>query len=184
MTTFWIGFAVLGGALVVIAIARFIRGLVPQSEMRDVPMTALETLGWVGLAVTGLVTAGLGVLVAVVGVTDLQEADSARFIFWLILIVGIGVWLAAWIALRRRNGGVVADERDRVVLARSLSVESMVVLLSLVTWTVVLTEAFWDDGTVPLAYLQLLFWTTLIGGAMGRSLGIVLGYRREIDTDA
>jgi hypothetical protein len=168
----------------VIAIARFIRSLVPQSEMRDVPMTALETLGWVGLAVSGFVAAGLGVLVAVVGVTDFQEKDSARLIFWLMLIAGIGVWLAAWIALRPRNGRVVADERDRVVLARSFSVESMVVLLSLVTWTVVLTEAFWDDGTVPLAYLQLLFWTTLIGGAMGRSLGIVLGYRREIDTDA
>lgn len=184
MTAFWIGIAAIGCALTLIAVARIIAGMRPQPEMRDVPMTALETLGWVGVAVTGVLGAGLGILVAIVGVTDFQEDDTARFIFWLMLIVGIGVWAAAWAALRRRTGGVVADERDRAILARSFSVESMVVLVSLVVWTVTLTEAFWDEGAVPVAYLQLLFWTTLIGGAMGRSLGIVLGYRREIETDA
>jgi hypothetical protein len=76
------------------------------------------------------------------------------------------------------------DERDRAVLARSFSVESMVVLVSLVAWTVGLTEAFWDEGSIPVAYLQLLFWSTLVGGAMGRSLGIVLGYRRGVAVDA
>ena len=78
----------------------------------------------------------------------------------------------------------MVDERDRAILAQSFSVESVVVLLSLVAWTVILTEVFWDEGAVPIAYLQLLFWTTFVGGALGRSLGIVLGYRREITVDA
>jgi hypothetical protein len=78
----------------------------------------------------------------------------------------------------------VVDERDRAILARSLSVESMIVLLSLVVWTVVLTEVYWDEGVAPVGYFQLLFWSTFVGGAFGRSLGIVMGYRREIPVDA
>lgn len=69
-------------------------------------------------------------------------------------------------------------------MARSFSVESMVVLVSLVAWTVGLTESFWDEGSIPISYIQLLFWTTFVGGAMGRSLGIILGYRRELTVDA
>ena len=76
------------------------------------------------------------------------------------------------------------DERDREILARSFSVESMLVILSLAAWTVILTEVFWDEGAVPLGYLQLIFWSTFILGAFGRSLGIVLGYRREPLVDA
>jgi hypothetical protein len=63
-------------------------------------------------------------------------------------------------------------------------VESVIVLLMLVTWTIVLTEVYSDDGVLPVAYLQLIFWSTFIGGAFGRSLGIVMGYRREIVADA
>lgn len=184
MNTVWIAGAVLGGILVFAAVVRIGRSLWPQSEMRGLPMTSLETLGWVGVGVTGAIGVGLGVLVSIVGVSDFHEEESARLIFWLMLIVGIGVLVTFWAVLKRRSGDVVADERDRAILARSFSVETMVVLVSLVGWTVVLTEVFWDEGAVPIAYLQLLFWTTLIGGALGRSLGIVLGYRREIDGDA
>lgn len=184
MNVVWIVVAVLGAALGLVGLLRVIRSLRPQPEMSGLPMTALETLGWVGVGVTGAVGAGLGVLVSVVGAAGFHEDRSARFIFWLMLILGIGIWTSAWAVIRRRAGTVVADERDRAILARSFSVESMVVLLSLVAWTVGMTEVFWDEGAVPLAYLQLLFWTTLIGGALGRSLGIVLGYRREIDVDA
>jgi hypothetical protein len=180
----WITVAVLGGILFVIALSRVIGGLRPQPEMRGLPMTALELLGWVGVCVAGAIGAGLGVLVAIVGVTGFHEEPAARFTFWLMLLVGIGVWATTWMVLKRRGGAIVADERDRAILARSFSVESMIVLVSLVGWTVGLTEAFWDEGAVPIAYLQLLFWTTLIGGGLGRSLGIILGYRREITVDA
>ena len=69
-------------------------------------------------------------------------------------------------------------------ISRSLSVESMIVLLSLVAWTVVLTEVYWDEGVAPVGYFQLIFWSTFVAGAFGRSLGIVMGYRREISVDA
>lgn len=183
-TVLWISLGVLGGVLALYGLTQFARSTWPRADMGGSPATPLERLGWVGLVVTAMVLVGVVIMIVVVGVDGFHEDPAARFIFWLILMGGIGVWAGAWVILKRRSGGVVVDERDRAILARSFSVESMVVLLSLVAWTVILTEVFWDQGAVPIAYLQLLFWTTFVGGALGRSLGIVLGYRREITVDA
>ena len=183
MVVLWIALGILGGVLVAGVLGRFMWRIRPQEGTRGLPTTPLERLGWLGLAIAGALGIGLGALVAVYGATGFQEESTPRGIFWVLMVVGIGVWTSFWYAIDRRQGGAVVDERDRAILARSLSVEAMFVLLSLVAWTVTLTEIFWDEGAVPIAYLQLLFWTTLIGGAFGRSLGIILGYRREIIVD-
>jgi hypothetical protein len=183
MSMVWITLVVLGGLLAVVALARFALLYRPQSEMSGLPTTPLEKLGWIGLGVTTAVGFGIATLVAVVGATGFQENGAARVTFTLLMFGGIAVWSVSWYLISRRGDGAVVDERDRAILARSLSVESVVVLLSLVAWTVALTEAFWDEGALPLGYLQLVFWSTLIAGAFGRSLGIVLGYRREITVD-
>lgn len=184
MSLVWGTLAILGLGVLVVAMGRIVRAYRPDPELRNVPATPLERLGWVGLATTGGVLAGMAILVLVFGVEGFHEQPSARISFWLVLLVGVGVWTVSWYLTKRAEGNVALDERDRAVLARSFSVESMVVLVSLVAWTVGLTEVFWDEGSVPVAYLQLLFWTTFIGGAMGRSLGIILGYRRGIAVDA
>lgn len=184
MSTVWMAIAVVGAIVFIAAIARFFRNLRLQAEMGVQPMTPLEKLGWVGLAVTGAVGAGLAILVAIAGMSFFDDNSLARGIFWLLIAGGMGAWFAAWRLIKHRSGETSVDERDRAILARSFSVESLVVLLSLLTWTVSLTEVFSKDGVMPLAYLQLIFWSTFIGGAFGRSLGIVLGYRREIPIDA
>jgi hypothetical protein len=183
MDVLWGILAVLGLGLMVVALGRVVRGYLPDPELRSLPATPLERLGWVGLAATGGVLAGMAVILLVFGVDGFHEEPLARISFWLVLLIGVGVWTVSWY-LTKRRGGLALDERDRAVLARSFSVESIIVLLSLVAWTVGLTEAFWDEGSVPVAYLQLLFWSTFIGGAMGRSLGVILGYRRGIAVDA
>jgi hypothetical protein len=183
VSALWVTLSVVGLLLMVVALARIAQSYRPDPSLGDLPATPLERLGWVGLAVTGAVAGGLAILVLVFGVEGFQDQSGARFSFWLLLLAGLGVWVAAWYRTKR-SGSLVMDERDRAVLARSFSVESMVVLVSLVAWTVGLTEAFWDEGSIPVAYLQLLFWSTLVGGAMGRSLGIVLGYRRGVAVDA
>ena len=76
------------------------------------------------------------------------------------------------------------EKGPRPILARSLSVESMIVLLSLVAWTVGLTEAFQEHGAIPIGYLQLLFRTTFVAGIFGRSLGIILGCRQGATPNA
>ena len=184
MATVWITLAVIGGVVVIGAIGWFLWRHRPQSEMSGVPTAPLERLGWIGLGVTLVIGIGLAILVALVGTDFIDENTTARGIFWLLMIVGFGAWGASWYVIKRRSGGAVVDERDRAILARSLSVESVIVLLLLVTWTIVLTEMYWDEGVMPIAYLQLIFWTTFIGGAFGRSLGIVMGYHREIVVDA
>lgn len=183
MTVIWIGLAVVGVAIVVVVLGRFAWALRPQAAMSGLPSTALERLGWLGLGITGAVGAGLAALVAFFGAAGFNDDPTARGIFWILALVGMCVWFGAWFVIKRRQGGAVVDERDRAILARSLSVESVFVLFSLVAWTVALTEVFWDEGAVPIAYLQLLFWTTLIGGLFGRSLGILLGYRQETSVD-
>ncbi len=184
MDNVWIALAIVAGIIFMAALGRRAWTLRPQPGMSGLPTSPLEKLGWVGIAVTLTVGAGLTLIVFTQGASFFEDNGAARGVFWLLLMGAIGVWSAAWRIIKRRSGGAVVDERDRAILARSLSVESIVVLLSLVTWTVALTETFGDEGAVPLAYLQLIFWSTLIIGAFGRSLGIVLGYRREVTVDA
>lgn len=179
MATVWITLAVIGGVLVIGTVGRFLWNLRPQPEMSGVPTAPLERLGWIGLGVTLVIGIGLAVLVALVGTDFIDENTTARG-----MIVGFGAWGASWYLIKRRSGGAIIDERDRAILARSLSVESVIVLLLLVTWTIALTEIYRDEGVMPIAYLQLIFWTTFIGGAFGRSVGIVMGYHREIIVDA
>jgi hypothetical protein len=180
MSTVWITLAVLGGVIFIAATGRFVWGLRPQPEMGGLPATPLERLGWVGLGITSVIGLGLATLVAFRGASGFQEDAT----FSILMLVGIGVWAAASYATKRRTGAVIVDERDRAILARSLSVESVTVMMSLVAWTVVLTLVYSGDGAVPVEYLQLIFWSTFVGGAFGRSLGIVSGYHRELSVDA
>lgn len=184
MNVVWISLAALGAILMVVAVGRFAWNLRPQPGIGGQPITPLERLGWIGLGITTVVGLGLATLIIFGGATAFHEDATSRTMFWILLVSGIGVWMASWTVIKRRSGGPVVDERDRAILARSLSVESVIVLVSLVAWTVTLTEVYWEEGAIPIAYLQLLFWSTFIGGAFGRSLGIVMGYRREITVDA
>ena len=184
MTMVWIALAGLGGLLAVAAIGRSAWRLRPQPELGGLPTTPMEKLGWVGLAVTTAVGSGLATLVAFEGASFFEEETTARYAFWLLVWGGVGAWLAARHVINRGSGEPAVDERDRAILAQSLNVGSMIVLLSLVTWTVALTEVYGDGRAVPIAYVQLIFWSTFIGGAFGRSLGVVLGYHREVAIDA
>jgi MFS family permease len=184
MLVVWILAAGLGGIGLLVALYRFVRQLWPESHDEELPATPLERLGWIGLWITVAVGLAMVILVAIGGATDFYQDDATRGIFTVVLLVGVAAWFAAWHVLSRHAGSAVVDERDRAILARSFSVESVLVILSLVAWTVSLTEVFWDEGAVPIGYLQLIFWSTFILGAFGRSLGIVLGYRREPRVDA
>ena len=180
----WLWLAVLGAVLFAFGLARFFGAFRRGADMSDLPPTPLERLGRVGLAVTAALGLGLAALVGVRGVADFVDDGATRTAFYLMLLGAAAVWLVAWRRLRGPAGTTVIDERDRAIQARSFTVESVLVILSLVAWTVTLTEVFWQQGAVPLGYLQLIFWSTFIAGAFGRALGIVLGYRREPSVDA
>lgn len=184
MQMVWIIVGGLGALLVVGLFVRFVQGLRPLRRIEELPATPLERLGWIGVWVTLAIGVGIGVLVALRGAAGFYEDGTSRGIFTILLLLGVVAWAVAWRVLSRPAGSAVVDERDREVLARSFSVETLVVILSLVAWTISLTEVFRDEGAVPIGYLQLIFWSTFVAGAFGRSLGIVLGYRREPLVDA
>ena len=72
------------------------------------------------------------------------------------------------------------DERDRLIIAKAPRVQYLAVLFSLVAWTIVLTEAFRDQGQVPIIYLTLIMISTLIISTIAQSAGILIGYGRSI----
>lgn len=182
MRNLWI---ILGWAGAIAALVALVRVFTKwRSVGEPLPATPLERLGRIGLLITISLGFGLLAIVAVDGAGGFYGTGTSRGVFTVVLTAGIGGWVVAWRMVRRPTGRVVIDERDRAILARSFSVESLLVILSLVAWTIGLTEIFRDEGAVPLGYIQLIFWSVFIAGAFGRSLGIVLGYRKEPMVDA
>ena len=68
------------------------------------------------------------------------------------------------------------DERDRRIIERSSWAQWLAVIFTLVAWTIALTEIYQDQGQVPIAFLKLIFMSTLIIGTLAQSLGILVGY--------
>jgi hypothetical protein len=69
------------------------------------------------------------------------------------------------------------DERDRLIMERSSRAQWLAVIFTLIAWTIALTEIYHDQGEVPIAFLQLIFMSTLIISTLAQSLGILVGYR-------
>ena len=96
----------------------------------------------------------------------------------------IGVPLAYLMVVNltlRRPGQV--DERDRLIMERAPRVQFLAVLFSLIAWVIVLTEAFRDQGQVPVIYLTLMMISALIVSTIAQSLGILIGYWRGVGRD-
>ncbi len=68
------------------------------------------------------------------------------------------------------------DERDRLIIEKSSRAQWLAVIFTLVVWTIALTEAYRDQGQVPLTFLKLIFTSTLIISTLAHSFGILVGY--------
>ena len=70
------------------------------------------------------------------------------------------------------------DERDKMILERAAKVQWMAVILSLVAWVMGLSEHYHVQGQIPVIYLSLIFFSTLIVSTLAQSVGILFGYWR------
>ena len=70
------------------------------------------------------------------------------------------------------------DERDKTIIEKSAKVQWMAVVLSLVAWVIGLSEHFHTQGQIPVIYLSLIFFSTLIASTLAQSVGILFGYWR------
>lgn len=68
------------------------------------------------------------------------------------------------------------DERDKRIVAGSGHAQWMAAIVSLVFWTIVLTEVYHEQGQVPIAFLNLIVASTLVVGTLAQAAGILLGY--------
>jgi hypothetical protein len=70
------------------------------------------------------------------------------------------------------------DERDKTVIERAVKAQWWAVVLSLVGWIIGLSEHYHAQGQIPVIFLSLIFFSTLIASTLAQSIGILYGYWR------
>ena len=138
-------------------------------------MAPLQKRALYGLAF-GVVWAVAIIVVFIVkgGVSTFSEDQGFRLIIdglWVGGLIFSGILM---LTLRKKSQ---VDERDRLILGRAPVVQLWAVIFSLVIWTIVLTESYWDQGIPPI-FMYLVFMSTLIVSAVAQSIGILIGYWR------
>ncbi|MFC2017601.1 hypothetical protein ACFLUD_04230 [Chloroflexota bacterium] len=108
------------------------------------------------------------------GVSTFSEDQGFRLIIDGLWVGGLIFYGILMLTLRKQSQ---VDERDRLILGRAPVVQLWAVIFSLVIWTIVLTESYWDQGIPPI-FMYLVFMSTLIVSAVAQSIGILIGYWR------
>jgi hypothetical protein len=180
MDTFYFVIALVTAALLVSIMYRaFFRGrrTPRRDELQALPMTQLQKRAWLGLAIGVLVSITLTALLAARGPTQFFADDATRFTFYGILAGGGLLWgLVYW--LTRQPSGVSLDERDRAILARAPAIQSGLILLTLAAWMIGLTEAYRAEGSIPIVFASLIFWSGWMMHMLGLSIGVLYGFWR------
>jgi len=127
----------------------------------------------IGLVLT---IALIAVLIARGDVNAFERDPNLRIIMYAVLIgVPLVYLILVNITLRKPTQ---VDERDRLIIERSSRAQWLAVIFSLVAWTIALSEIYRDQGQVPIAFLNLIFMSSLIISTLAQSLGILVGYWR------
>ena len=126
---------------------------------------------------------GLAMAIALITVfvtRDINTFDTDLGFRLIVYALWIGVPLVYLVAvnLTLRKPEQI-DERDRLIMERAPQIQFLAVLFSLAAWVIALTEAYWDQGQVPIVYLTLIMISTLVIGTLAQALGILIGYWRE-----
>lgn len=97
-----------------------------------------------------------------------------------LLVGGLIAYLIMLSSTRWKKGQaeVTMDERDRLIMDRAPKIQLWAVFLSLVAWTIGLTEFYWGEGQIPVIVPYLVLMSTFIVNTLAQSLGILIGYWR------
>ena len=125
----------------------------------------------IGLVLT---TVLIVVFVAQGDITAFERNLNLRLIMYAVLI-GVPLVYLILVNLTLRKPTQL-DERDRLIIERSSRAQWLAVIFTLLVWTIALTEVYRDQGQVPIAFLKLIFTSTLIISTLAHSLGILVGY--------
>ena len=94
-----------------------------------------------------------------------------------------GMWVGGlilywWLFLSIERRLDQFDERDKIILERASKVQWLGVIFSLVAWVIGLSEHYHTQGQIPVIFLSLIFFSTLIVSTLAQSIGILFGYWR------
>jgi hypothetical protein len=146
-------------------------------------MAPMQKRAWWGL-VLGTIWAVAIATVFIVkgGITTFAENAAFRllmdglYIGWLVVYA---LLMSSLLSLRKPGRGqVTVDERDRAILDRAPFVQLWAVIVLLVAWSIGLTEAYHRTGQVPVNYMYVIFFSSIIISTIAQSLGILIGYWR------
>lgn len=149
-----------------------------EGSIEKTPMTSLQKRAWIGLGAGLIVCIALIYLFSTYGIMTVMETDRLRHIytgFWiggLLLYVFIVVGHIA----KAEFGKAEIDERDRRILNRAPNVQRIAILLTVVVWSIVLTESFRGTDGIPTDYMYVIVASVFIVDVMAFSVGILLGY--------
>jgi uncharacterized membrane protein len=176
----WIVIAVIGLALCGLGLRFFVtRGFSgARGTTRNLPMAWQQRRAWGGLVLGLVVLAALVTVVVVGGATTFSQNRQLRLLTLAIFFAGMIGYLVILAVTRPRGSDVeiAVDERDRAIMARATSVALVVGFITLIGWTVGLTEAFWDQAAIPIDFPTYVLWTTAGASLLGREIGILMGY--------
>lgn len=125
----------------------------------------------IGLVIT---IAVIAVLVAQGDVTAFDKNQNLRLILYA-AVIGVPLIYLILVKITLRKPTQL-DERDLRIMEKSSRAQWLAVIFSLVAWIIGLTEVYRDQGQVPIAFLNLIFFSILIVSILVQSLGILLGY--------
>ena len=144
-------------------------------EWEDEKMAPLQKRALYSLAV-GIVLAAAVIVVLVIHgdfPAFFDNLNSRMVLYAAVIGVPLIYLILVNISLRKPTQ---IDERDKSIIEQSRSIQWVIIVLSLAAWTIGLTEAYSDQGQVPIEYLNLIFMSILIISPLAQSLGIVAGY--------
>jgi len=174
------GIAIIVIALLLITLYLYFsrsRGNAADASMPDLPMTPLQQRAWLGLVIGIGVSIVLCWLIYRRGPTAFFDDQDMRLIFYALLAGGGLAWFIVY-SLTRHRSGVPLDERDRAILQRAPAWQSGLILVSLAAWAVVLTESYREEGSIPVIFAMLIFWSSWMMHMVGLAVGVLVGYRR------
>ena len=163
-------------ALIAVAIGLHVfvpprRPAAAETPVEHAPMAPLHKHAWWSLVVGAAIALVMLAVVSIEGPTSFDESKTARLSITG-LFAGALVTYAVTLLVVLRG----ADERDREIVNRAPAVQLVAALVTVAVWAIVLTKVYADDGSVPIVFPNLIFWSTFIVSVLARSAGILLGY--------
>ena len=116
------------------------------------------------------------------GVAGFERDSLFRIIIDMLFIGVLALNLALMPSIikkfKSRKNEVLLDERDFSIMIKTPTIQLWAVIISLLAWVIVLTEIYWNKGQVPISYLNIIFFSTMIISSISYSAGILIGYWR------